>query len=223
MRFYDFWKSHKGFILFSLSVAVLFLVFLINNHIEMLQTKKNYEVQVEDLKKLVQVSNIGQTPEREFDIYQTAEDFLVYYYGVSADISSKYRAEKLKELMTENAYAEYGETDYDNTLNYTITLADIRIFVDYKDSTKESVFACIFYDENIDWPEVNTITLKKYWLGTLVFDYSSNKWLVSEITDCQELLTREEFNSLNTDTNGSILDNIATEEEGKDADIKNKE
>ncbi len=223
MKFYDFWKKYKGFILFALSVVVLFLVFLIDNHIEMLQTKKNYEVQIEDLKKLVQVSNIGKTPEKEFDIYQTAEDFLVYYYGVSKDISAKYRSEKLEELMTENAYAEYGQTDYDNTLNYTVTLEDIRIFVDYKNSTKESVFACIFYDENIDWPEVNTITLKKYWLGTLVFDPSLDKWLVSEITDCQELLTREEFNLLNTDTNGSTLENIATEEEGKNADIKKKE
>lgn len=223
MRLYDFWKEHKAFILFVLAVFLFFFVFLVNNHIEMLQTKKDYETQIEELKNLVQVTNLGEAPEIEFDIYQTAEDFLSLYYGVSKEISTDYRAGKLKELMTEDAYSQYGDADYDNELNYTITLADIQTYVDYKNSSREGVLVCVFYDENIDWPGINTITLKKYWLGTFVFDYTSEKWLLNDITDCQELLTREEFNALNVDTNGSTLEDITVEGDDGNADTEGKE
>jgi hypothetical protein len=186
-----------------------------SNYVEMLKVKKDYEDQIEDLKNLVQVSNIGESPEKEFDIYQTAEDFMKLYYGVSSEVTEEYRKENLKSLCSEEAYEKYGTTDYDNTLNYTITLSDMQIFVDYQNSTTESVYACIFYNENVDWPDINTIVLKKYWTGIFTYDYSKEKWVISDITDYQELLTREEFNSLNVDTNGSELENY---EEGSSDD-----
>lgn len=189
----------------------------------MKKTKRDYETQIEELKELVQISNIGKASEKEFDIYKTAEDFLSCYYGVSAEISATYRVGKLKELMTEEAYVEYGAAEYDNTLNYTITLSNVHIYVDYENSSKEGVFACIFYDENIDWPDINTITLKKYWTGTFVFDYMSERWLVDDITECQELLTREEFDYLNADTSGSVLENIIVEGDDKSADTGSQE
>lgn len=223
MKFYDLWKEHKVFILFALIVSLFFFVFLVNNHIEMLQTKKDYETQIEELKELVQISNIGKVPEKEFDIYQTAEDFLNLYYGISADISKEYRSEQLKTLMTDTAYDKYGVSVYDNTLNYKITLSEIHIYVDYKNSSKNGVYACIFFEENTDWQDINTITVTKYWTGTFVFDNASDKWLLDEITVCQELLTREEFDALIIDTDESIFENPDVEGDDENADTQNEE
>lgn len=223
MKFYDLWKQHKAFIFFVLGMIIFFILFFIDNRMEMLHTKKEYEEQIEELKGLVQVSNIGETPEKEFDIYQAAEEFLQYYYGVSQEVSAEYRAEKLMAVMTEDAYARYEKTGYDNTLDYTVTLTDIHIYVDYANSSRERVYTCIFYDENTDWSGINTIVLKKYWKGIFRFDNGLEKWLVSDITDSQELLTREEFNALNIDTDESVLKDAMTEGVDKNADTEKKE
>lgn len=223
MNFADFWKNHKTFIVCAIIVVLFFLALLADNHFKLYKMERDYEKQIRELKDLVQVTNIGEQQEIEFDVYQTAEDFLNCYYGVSADMPKEYRDEKLKELMTEEAYVEYGETDYDNTQNYTITLSNICIYVDSQHSTKGESYVCIFFDENIDWPEINTITLHKYWRGIFSFDYASKRWLLSEISDFQELLTREEYNALNTDTNGSEFEDSMTEGGGEDADTGKKE
>lgn len=223
MNLSDFWKAHKAFILFALIVVLFFFIFLINNHFEMLHTKEDYETQIEELKELVQVSNIGKAPEKEFDIYQTAEEFLNMYYGISADISEEYRTGQLRALMTDTAYQQYAKSDYSDTLNYTITLSDIHIYVDYQNSSKEGVYTCIFFDENTDWPDINTITVSKYWTGIFVFDDASDKWLLDEIIVCQELLTREEFDALIIDTDESIFENPGAEGDDENADIENKE
>lgn len=206
MKLYDILKQSKKFVICSLITAGFFFAFLVNNHIEMQNMKKEYETKMEELKSLVNVTRIGEDDETEFDIYEAASEFLIYYYGVSEDVPDKFRKEKLQGLMTEQALSEYDITVYDNTQNYSITLDNIQVFVDYKNSTENGVYACIFYDENIDWPDVNTITLKKYWRGTFALDIKEERWKLDGIEDCQELLTREEFNALNVDTNGSVLE-----------------
>lgn len=206
MKLYEILKRSKRFVICVLIAAAFFFVFLVNNHIEMQNMKKKYETQLEEMKSLVNVTRIGESSETEFDIYETASEFLKYYYGVSENVPAGFREERLQNLMTEQALSQYDITEYDNTQNYSITFDDIRLFVDYKNSTENDVYACIFYDENIDWPNINTITLKKYWRGTFTRDIQEEKWKLDDIEDCQELLTREEFNALNVDTNGSVLE-----------------
>lgn len=206
MKLSEVWKNHKYIIFLLLASAAAILFLIVDNYIQVQNLKKEYNSRIAELQQLVDISNLGKSPETEFDIYQTAEDFLTIYYGVSASLSPESRKRKLEELMLQDADDEYGEVDYNNTLNYTTTISDIHIYVDGKNSTKERVYACIFFNENIDWneSEIDTIVLKKYWTGTFAFDKKSGAWKCSEITDCQELLTREEFNALNVDTNGSF-------------------
>lgn len=198
-------KKYKNFLII-MGVMVIFIGYVIvDTSITQKQMRKDYEKKIEDLQKVVRVTNLGKTPEKEFDVYQTAEDFLKYYYGISSDVTETYRAEQLQKLMTEAAYVNY-EKEYEQDLGYTLSIDNVEIYVDYQNSTQDGVYACIFYKENINWPEVNTIECNKYWKG--VFTKEHGEWKVSEILDCQELLTREEFNILNTDTNGSALEDI---------------
>lgn len=222
MKLYEFFRERRAFILFVLIVVLFFFFFLVNNHVEMLQTKEKYETQIEELKELVQVSNIGKEPEQEFDIYQTAEDFLNMYYGISSDISEEYRDKKLIALMTDEAYGKYVSAAYDNSLDYTVTISDIHIYVDYKNSSKEGVYVCAFFEENTDWPDINTITVKKYWTGIFVFDSISDKWRLAEITEYQELLTREEWDAFIIDTDEGISENTGMKGEDGNTDTENK-
>lgn len=222
MKLYEFFRERRAFILFVLIVVLFFFIFLVNNHVEMLQTKEKYETQIEELKELVQVSNIGKEPEQEFDIYQTAEDFLNMYYGISSDISEEYRDKKLIALMTDEAYGKYVSAAYDNSLDYTVTISDIHIYVDYKNSGKEGVYVCAFFEENTDWPDINTITVKKYWTGIFVFDSISDKWRLAEITEYQELLTREEWDAFIIDTDEGISENTGMKGEDGNTDTENK-
>lgn len=222
MKLYEFFRERRAFILFVLIVVLFFFIFLVNNHVEMLQTKEKYETQIEELKELVQVSNIGKEPEQEFDIYQTAEDFLNMYYGISSDISEEYRDKKLIALMTDEAYGKYVSAAYDNSLDYTVTISDIHIYVDYKNSSKEGVYVCAFFEENTDWPDINTITVKKYWTGIFMFDSISDKWRLAEITEYQELLTREEWDAFIIDTDEGISENTGMKGEDGNTDTENK-
>lgn len=206
MKLYDIVKQSRKFVVCVLIAAAFFFAFLVNNHIEMQNMKKKYETQLEELRSLVNVTRIAQSGETEFDIYETASEFIKYYYGVSKNVPAGFRKEKLQSLMTEQALSQYDITQYNNAQNYSITLDNIQVFVDYKNSTENGVYACIFYDENIDWPDVNTITLTKYWRGTFTMDIQEEKWKLDGIEDCQELLTREEFNAFNVDTNGSAME-----------------
>lgn len=210
LKFSDFWKNHKAFILFVIIVVLFFFALIMDNHFKLRKMEKDYENQIEKLKNLVQVTNIGVSPEIEFDIYQTAEDFLCCYYGISEEISADYRLSRLKELMTDAAYTQYVTGDFDNTLGYSVSLSDIHIYVDYRNSNQEKVYACIFYNENTDWSSINTITTKKYWMGVFTYDNSLKKWKLSEITNCQELLTKEEFEAFLIDTDISSLKNEET-------------
>lgn len=222
MKFYEFFQGCRAFILFALIVILFFFIFLVNNHVEMLWTKEKYETQIEELKELVQVSNIGKEPEQEFDIYQTAEDFLNMYYGISPDVTGEYRDKELIALMTDEAYRKYVSASYDNNLDYTVTISDIHIYVDYKNSSREGIYACIFFEENTDWPNINTITVKKYWTEIFAFDSISDKWRLAEITECQELLTREEWDAFIIDTDKGISENNGMKGEDKNTDTENK-
>lgn len=222
MKFYEFFQGRRAFILFALIVILFFFIFMVNNHVEMLRTKEKYETQIEELKELVQVSNIGKEPEQEFDIYQTAEDFLNMYYGISPDVTEEYRDKELIALMTDEAYGKYVSASYDNNLDYTVTISDIHIYVDYKNSSREGVYACVFFEENTDWPNINTITVKKYWTGIFAFDSISDKWRLAEITECQELLTREEWDAFIIDTDKGISENNGMKGEDKNTDTENK-
>lgn len=222
MKFVDFWKNHKAFIVCVLVVVLFFLVLMADNHFKLYKLERDYEKQIEELKKLIPTTEAGEVSDFTSDVCETVNNFLDCYYGVSPEMPRDYREEKLKELMTEDAYIEYGGADYDNTQNYTITLDDMYIYTDYGASEME-VNVCVFYNENINWPEINTITLRKYWRGTFIFDYALQQWLLSDITDCQELLTREEFNALNADTNGDVYEESAEEGGAGNADSEEKE
>ena len=198
-------KRYKGFFFLAM-IVILFVGYLIlDNGIEKRKMAQKYEKEIVQLKDMVQISNIGKVPEQEYDIYETAEQFMTLYYGVSEEVTETYRDEQLKRCMTETAYNSY-EKAYEQSLGYTSDISNIEIYVDYRNSTEQGVYACIFFDQNINWPNVDTIVLHKYWKGVFVSD--NGTWKMSEITDCQELLTREEFNVLNTDTNGNVLEDI---------------
>lgn len=68
-------KKYKHFLII-MGVMVIFIGYVIvDTSITQKQMRKDYEKKIEDLQKVVRVTNLGKTPEKEFDVYQTAEDF----------------------------------------------------------------------------------------------------------------------------------------------------
>lgn len=216
MKLSEYLKENKGFFICAIAVVLFFAYLMINQYLKIQQIENGYREEIESLRSLVNVTNIGKSPELQFDIYQSAEDFFSYYYGVSSGLTSEYRETQLQQLMTEEAFNKYGQKEYNNTIGCEITITDIQTYVDFKKSSKERVYACVFFYENIKWPKIDAITLKKYWQGSFVYDESVEKYVLEDIIDCQELLTREEFNALNMDTNGTTLEQQTMK--GSDAD-----
>lgn len=137
-------KRYKGFFFLAM-IVILFVGYLIlDNGIEKRKMAQKYEKEIAQLKDMVQISNIGKVPEQEYDIYETAEQFMTLYYGVSEEVTETYRDEQLKRCMTETAYNSY-EKAYEQSLGYTSDISNIEIYVDYRNSTEQGVYACIFF------------------------------------------------------------------------------
>lgn len=207
MKFNEFLKQNKLYVICVIVVIAFFGLLMVRHSMQLAQVENEYKEEIEELRSLVNVTNIGKSPELEYDIYDSAENFVNLFYGVSKEINQEYRSEKLNELMTQDAFINYVEQgNYDNSLDYEVTISNLKIYVDYKNSSKAAVDVCIFYEENTDWAGINTITLPKYWKGIFKFDEVSDTWRVDEIIVCQELLTREEYDKYITDTDISTTD-----------------
>lgn len=207
MKFNEFLKQNKLYVICAIVVVAFFGLLMVRHSMQLAQVENEYKEEIEELRSLVNVTNIGKSPELEYDIYDSAENFVNLFYGVSKEINQEYRSEKLNELMTQDAFINYVEQgNYDNSLDYEVTISNLKIYVDYKNSSKAAVDVCIFYEENTDWAGINTITLPKYWKGIFKFDEVSDTWCVDEIIVCQELLTREEYDKYITDTDISTTD-----------------
>ncbi len=207
MKFNEFLKQNKLYVICVIVVVAFFGLLMVRHSMQLAQVENEYKEEIEELRSLVNVTNIGKSPELEYDIYDSAENFVNLFYGVSKEINQEYRSEKLNELMTQDAFINYVEQgNYDNSLDYEVTISNLKIYVDYKNSSKAAVDVCIFYEENTDWAGINTITLPKYWKGIFKFDEVSDTWCVDEIIVCQELLTREEYDKYITDTDISTTD-----------------
>lgn len=207
MKFNELLKQNKLYVICVIVVVAFFGLLMVRHSMQLAQVENEYKEEIEELRSLVNVTNIGKSPELEYDIYDSAENFVNLFYGVSKEINQEYRSEKLNELMTQDAFINYVEQgNYDNSLDYEVTISNLKIYVDYKNSSKAAVDVCIFYEENTDWAGINTITLPKYWKGIFKFDEVSDTWCVDEIIVCQELLTREEYDKYITDTDISTTD-----------------
>jgi len=207
LKFNELLKQNKLYVICVIVVVAFFGLLMVRHSMQLAQVENEYKEEIEELRSLVNVTNIGKSPELEYDIYDSAENFVNLFYGVSKEINQEYRSEKLNELMTQDAFINYVEQgNYDNSLDYEVTISNLKIYVDYKNSSKAAVDVCIFYEENTDWAGINTITLPKYWKGIFKFDEVSDTWCVDEIIVCQELLTREEYDKYITDTDISTTD-----------------
>lgn len=206
MKLSEVIKRNKIYVVFVLVIVAFFALLLIRHSVKVNQLEKEYKDEIEELRTLVNITNLGASPEKEYNIYASAQDFMELFYGISKEISQEYRNEKLEELMTQEAFVRYVQNEtYDNSLNYEVYISNLEIYVDYNNSGKSAVYVCVFFDENTDWTGVNAITLHKYWKGVFQFDDVSDTWKVKEIIDCQELLTREEYDAFMTDTDISTV------------------
>lgn len=154
---------------------------------------------IEELQSLISVSNIVTINQTQYDIKDAAESFLTYYYGVSKDVSKDYRKEKLKELMTEQALKKYDIDTYDDAYGYESIIDDITIYINEETASDTKVEACIFFTENIKWPNINQISNPKYFKGEFV---NEDGWKLNLITEYHQLISEEDYNSMNLNTNG---------------------
>lgn len=210
----NFLKKYKGYVIFCSLCFLFFVCLLALDYIERVKLKQDYEGKIQDLKKLVKLSNLGEKNELDFDIYQPAEYFLKYYYGVSPDVTADYRKEQLLKYMTEDACNTYDK-EYNNAMGYENVIDNIMIYIDYKNSSEDAVYACIFFYENIKWPGIDTLVTPRYWKGIFAYDYEALAWKVSEITECTNLYTEDDLLRYNIDTNESSMEYIETGEVGE--------
>lgn len=191
--------------IYILFVVAYFLV-IISYQLQIKALKRDNEKKISELQSMISVSNLIEDSEFQYNVYDNAEKFLSYYYGISENISLKFRKQQLEKLMTKDAIQQCDLDCYDNTYGYESTIDNIRIYLDEKNGTNTSVTACIFFDENIKWPSINLITNSKLWIGEFNFDATDKEWKMNKIISYQQVISEEEYNALNLDTNGSEAD-----------------
>lgn len=188
-------------ILFIL-IVISYCLVILSYQIQIKSLTGNYEDRINELQSMVSVSNMIESSELQYDIYDNAKDFLAYYYGISEDVSQEFRRNKLESLMTEQAMNHLDLDTYENMYGYESNIDNIHIYIDEENATNTSVTACIFFDENIKWPNINVITNPKLWIGEFEFDKVDNEWKVNQVISYQQLISEQEYNALNLDTNG---------------------
>lgn len=194
-------KKHVTWILFIL-IVISYCLVILSYQIQIKSLTGNYEDRINELQSMVSVSNMIESSELQYDIYDNAKDFLAYYYGISEDVSQEFRRNKLESLMTEQAMNHLDLDTYENMYGYESNIDNIHIYIDEENATNTSVTACIFFDENIKWPNINVITNPKLWIGEFEFDKVDNEWKVNQVISYQQLISEQEYNALNLDTNG---------------------
>lgn len=181
-------------------IVILYCLVILSYQIQIKSLTGKYEDQINELQSMVSISNMIESSELQYDIYDNAKDFLAYYYGISEDVSQEFRRNKLESLMTEHAMNYLDLDTYENMYGYESNIDNIHIYIDEENATNTSVTACIFFDENIKWPNINMITNSKLWIGE--FDKVGNVWKVNQVISYQQLISEQEYNALNLDTNG---------------------
>lgn len=191
-------KKYQAYIFFAGGVILLFLYVISVNHIEKQQLCKRYEQQLEQLTMLLEQKD-WDVSEEGTGIEEAAESFVQTYFTISKDITARYREERLKDIMTEEAYISSDAGIYDNTLDYETQVSDIQVYSMITEPGQIEAEVCIFFTEITKWPEINEIPIHRYWQGSLSKD-PEGIWKISKWRTCQELLTREEFDRFNDDS-----------------------
>lgn len=187
----------------GVGIIIFFFVFVIFSYqIQIKELTNRYEDEICELQSMISVSNIVERSDCRYDIDETAREFLKYFYGISTDVSKEYRDKMLKRLMTQDAYNQYDGEQYDNMYGYENRIDNIQIYVNEETATDTSVTACIFFYENIKWPNIQVITNPKYWIGEFSYDSVEATWKISKIIKFEQLISEEEYHALNVDTNG---------------------
>ncbi|MGN0437800.1 MAG: hypothetical protein ACI4F4_04695 [Lachnospiraceae bacterium] len=211
------WK-YKKYVTWIIIILIFisYCLVILSYQIQIKSLTGKYEDQINELQSMVSISNIIESSELQYDIYDNAREFLTYYYGISEDVSQEFRRNKLESLMTEQAINHLDLDTYENMYGYESNIDNIHIYIDEENATNTSVTACIFFDENIKWPNINVITNPKLWIGE--FDKIDNVWKVNQVISYQQLISEQEYNALNLDTNGmdyydsSIIESSLQEE-----------
>lgn len=195
-------KKHKVLTIIVILISLVFVFMNINHVLEIKRLKSEYETDMEKLREMIPETNTFSTLSNDDNVCdENIKEWLKYYYGVSEDVTKQFRDEQLSKLMTLDAYLADNK-EYDIELGYEAELSDIQIFYKPKSETEKNI--CIFFTQNIIWPQVDPLVSKWYLTGNIVFE--DDIWKMDEITQCDELITRDEYNLLQIDTNGSSLD-----------------
>lgn len=190
----NFVKKHKVAVVFVIVIALFFVFMNVDHMVEVRNLKKQYESDIEKLREMI--------PEHTEVDNDTACDeyvnnWMQYYFGVKEGITNEYRDEQLKLLMTDDCLFE-NYPEYDGDYRYETRVNEIRIF--YSDVTDTKKRICILFEKDVIWDNIDPLTSRWYMTGAIVFE--DGAWKISEITECDELVTREEYNILLPDTNG---------------------
>ena len=207
------WNDKKKGVWIYILIFILFIFVIISYQIQIKSLTQKYENQIDELQSLVSISNIVENADVQYDIYENAREFIRYYYGISEDVSQEFRRNKLESLMTQAAINESDLDTYENMYGYKSSIDNIRIYVDEEGGTSTSVIACIFFDENIKWPNINVITNQKLWIGEFNYDAKEDKWKVNSIISYQQFISEQEYNSLVLDTNGTAANDEEVDDE----------
>ena len=196
-----FVKEHKAFVVFVVVVCIFFVCMNVDHMLEMARQKKNYEQNIKELKEMIPARNLsGDDQDSDTTFEEQISKWLTYYYGVSSEITESFRENQLMDYMTEEAFLSY-EKEYESDYGYEEEISEVNIYYNPLSDSERKI--CLFYDQIIKWPQIDPISSHWYLTGNAVYDSVAERWKISEIDSCEELVTREEYNEEFIDTNGN--------------------
>lgn len=207
-------KKHKALSLFIIVIILFFTFMNIDHALEIKRLKSQYEADMEKLRDMIpEAANNTQRDINDKSCDESIIEWLTYYYGVSEDVTREFRDQQLSDLMTSEAYLD-SEKEYEIDLGYKSQITDIQIFYYPLSDTEKDI--CIFFEKNIIWPQIDPLVSRWYMTGHVILE--DGIWKIEEIKQCEEMITREEYNMLQPDTNGSELDEAAVS--GEESGVK---
>lgn len=206
-------KKYKVLSIFVIVIVLFFTFMNIDHVLEINRLKRQYEAEEEQLREMIPENTyIEQTVQDDKLCDEVIKKWINYYYGVSEDVTKEFRDEQLSELMTTESFSS-DYIEYEDELGYEAQIEDIQIY--YYPATETEKDICIFFTKSIIWPQLNPLKSHWYLKGTVILE--DDKWKLDAIKQCEELITREEYNTLQIDTNGAMLDDkpVSDEECGR--------
>jgi len=183
-------------ILTIIAGILIIAVALVGNYLmykhELSTIEKEYNTKLESMEKDMQdVYNKDLTIQSMTDmedannIYNICEKFITSFHSIDVNNDWNEIEAILKKCMTEDAYNEYtplasgsrGENNPDE--EYTITVSDIEVYLNYQNYTGNQVSATVLYTKKMDTKNIDGEKQPYIWKGTFIKE--KGEWKVSQI------------------------------------------